>query len=815
MMKVFQDLDVDGSVEGTSFIKTGGTSSQFLKADGSIDSTAYAGAYVHPTYNGDDFSVDTGALTGAVVVSDIDINLTSDGLGHVVDANAYIATRTLTLANLGYTGATNANNYVHPSYATTDINTSTSTIIDSITTNSTGHITAMGTRVLTLGNLGFTGATNANYITNNNQLSNGAGYITAAGNSNLSAEAVEDIMGAAWISGTNNTFVYDDAAGTLRINSVNTNTVYTHPSYASTNINTSGATIVDIITTNGTGHVTALGTRVLTLAELGYTGSTTANNYVHPTYAGDDMAVDTGALTGAVVISDLDFNVTTDTQGHVTDANASVSTRTLTLGNLGFTGASNANYITNNNQLSNGAGYITSAGNTNTQRTDEEIRDVAAAQWIDGTNTTVVKDDANNTIKINASGGGGSGTVTSVSGGTGITQTGTSTVNPTISLDYLGTDNFIENQTYNTNNIGKNDTLLVHNVTNGNVQKIKLQDLPSNIFLDSEEWSAKGDVVVGTTNNAAAILSVGSNGKVLTANSFATNGVSWETPTGGSGGGDIEGVTAGDGLGGGGTTGTVSLNVDSTVVRTSGTQTVAGNKTFTGTTIAVTPSVFDDSTKVATTAWVKDQGYGSGGGSSGVSSITGSTGIDASSSTGAVSLTLDLNELTLVTPTTGLKNTDQVAIVDGTASRKVKLDDIRKLDTGTSTNTASGTIIAMVAAETITVGDALYMTSTEGRVGVAHANNGSNDPPCMGIAVNAATNGQTLDVLIHGIADFSVFPLWTVGAVVYLSDSVSGGGGLVSTTAPNDNGDTVQVLGIAMGPDKMLFNPSYNTIIRS
>ena len=87
MMKVFQDLDVDGSVEGTSFIKTGGTSSQFLKADGSIDSTTYAGAYVHPDY------------------------------------------------------------------VTTNINTSGSTIIDSITTNSTGHITGMGTRTLTLGDL--------------------------------------------------------------------------------------------------------------------------------------------------------------------------------------------------------------------------------------------------------------------------------------------------------------------------------------------------------------------------------------------------------------------------------------------------------------------------------------------------------------------------------------------------------------------------------------------------------------------------------------------------------------------------------------
>ena len=71
-------------------------------------------AYSHPTFNGDDFSVDTGALTGATVVSDIDINVTTDGNGHVTDANGSVATRTLTLANLGYTGATNANNYSLP-----------------------------------------------------------------------------------------------------------------------------------------------------------------------------------------------------------------------------------------------------------------------------------------------------------------------------------------------------------------------------------------------------------------------------------------------------------------------------------------------------------------------------------------------------------------------------------------------------------------------------------------------------------------------------------------------------------------------------
>jgi hypothetical protein len=61
-----------------------------------------------------------------------------------------------------------------------DINTSGSTIIDNIFVTD-GVITSMGTRTLTLGDLGYTGATNANYITNNNQLTNGAGYTTNVG----------------------------------------------------------------------------------------------------------------------------------------------------------------------------------------------------------------------------------------------------------------------------------------------------------------------------------------------------------------------------------------------------------------------------------------------------------------------------------------------------------------------------------------------------------------------------------------------------------------------------------------------------------
>lgn len=67
-----------------------------------------------------------------------------------------------------------------------DINTSGATVIDQLNMTD-GVITSHSTRTLTLANLGYTGATNANYITNNNQLTNGAGYVTSDTNTTYSA----------------------------------------------------------------------------------------------------------------------------------------------------------------------------------------------------------------------------------------------------------------------------------------------------------------------------------------------------------------------------------------------------------------------------------------------------------------------------------------------------------------------------------------------------------------------------------------------------------------------------------------------------
>ena len=89
------------------------------------------------------------------------------------------------------------------------------------------------------------------------------------------------------------------------------------------------------------------------------------------------------------------------------------------------------------------------------------------------------------------------------------------------------------------------------------------------------------------------------------------------------GSGDISAVVAGNGLTGGGDA-AAGLSVDSTVVRTTGAQTIAGLKTFSTVPVVGTMATANDSTSAASTAWVNLQGYSTTAGV--VTSLSGSTG---------------------------------------------------------------------------------------------------------------------------------------------------------------------------------------------
>jgi len=105
---------------------------------------------------------------------------------------------------------------------------------------------------------------------------------------------------------------------------------------------------------NPNGYTTNVGDIIGVTAGSGITGGGTSGT-VTINHADTSTQASLTALSGASVVSDIDV----DTYGHVTN----LSTRNMTLSDLGYTGATNANYITNNNQLTNGAGYTTYTAN--------------------------------------------------------------------------------------------------------------------------------------------------------------------------------------------------------------------------------------------------------------------------------------------------------------------------------------------------------------------------------------------------------------------------------------------------------------------
>jgi hypothetical protein len=99
-----------GDFSGNSFIKTGGTSSQFLKADGSVDSTAYG--------TGSVTSVATSApLTGGTITTSGTIGITQA----TTSTNGYLSSTDWNTFNNKLSTATAASTYVPYSGATANL----------------------------------------------------------------------------------------------------------------------------------------------------------------------------------------------------------------------------------------------------------------------------------------------------------------------------------------------------------------------------------------------------------------------------------------------------------------------------------------------------------------------------------------------------------------------------------------------------------------------------------------------------------------------------------------------------------------------
>ena len=300
-----------------------------------------------------------------------------------------------------------------------------------------GVLTSFASRTLTLANLGYSGAANANYITNNNQLTNGAGYTTNTGTVTGTVSASESI----------NTIAQRNSSGYLFASYFN----------GSGTFSTSGASSgMGLFTgTNGSDtygrSFTAAAARTLLNVANGATNVTTnsqiANGAGYVTSSGNTTigtSTNIGVSAGGAVLSSVNL-----TQGVIT----SFVTRTMTLGNLGYTGATNANYITNNNQLTNGAGYTTSVG---------DITNVSAGSGLTG--------------------GGSSGSVT-------------------LNVDYTGSDSLI--MAAPGGSVPDGDDYMIYGADSsggGDTGKVQFVDIPLSIFDNDAGFSGSGVTAVATSS---------------------------------------------------------------------------------------------------------------------------------------------------------------------------------------------------------------------------------------------------------------------------------------------------------------------------
>jgi len=186
--------------------------------------------------------------------------------------------------------------------------------------------------------------------------------------------------------------------------------------------------------TNNSGYVTASTTSLSNYMRLNATADVTNYSHVHTFYTNGNIATPSGAQSSlqcynATAGNDafMTFHVGGDfacyfgldggtnklsVGGWSMGANSYEiyhSGNKPSLATLGFTGASNANYITNNNQLTNGAGYLT-ASSTQSKYVRSDTADTASGQitfsagGVFATNgVRVYRQNTNSTIWFNGS----------------------------------------------------------------------------------------------------------------------------------------------------------------------------------------------------------------------------------------------------------------------------------------------------------------------------------------------------------------------------------------------------------------------------
>ena len=341
---------------------------------------------------------------------------------------------------------------------------------------------------------------------------------------------------------------------------------------------------------------------------------------------------------------------------------------------------------------------------------------------------------------------------------------------------------------------------------------------------------ATGDVYYRNASGVFTRLSAGSDADVLT---LASGIPSWATPTAG----DITGVTAGDGLSGGGSSGGVSLALD--LVSNGGLEIQSAEVS-----VAQGISQYDvaqfasgvvdndflriDGTAVegrSASEVLSDIGAGAAAGSSSIvtvgildaGSITSNFGtIDTGSSTITTTGSLQIQTIDYTDGDLAMTIADGGGVtfaqdVTTATDKNVVLGDGANVSISTpllanADHTTTGITAEMLAGGAISAFDLVCVHTVTQEVVEADASAYAT-ARVIGIAPAAISDTATGTVLLQGFIRDDTWN-WTTGSTLYLSETA----GAMTHTAPTTDGAFVQVVGVALEPDVVYFNPSMDVI---
>ncbi|QDP58792.1 MAG: hypothetical protein Unbinned80contig1000_1 [Prokaryotic dsDNA virus sp.] len=133
------------------------------------------------------------------------------------------------------------------------------------------------------------------------------------------------------------------------------------------------------------------------------------------------------------------------------------------------------------------------------------------------------------------------------------------------------------------------------------------------------------------------------------------------------------------------------------------------------------------------------------------------------------------------------------------------------LNSGVADTEVSGTLAMFTAAEDLTAGEVVCFKS-DGKVHKAVATAAATSR-CVAMAIAPTSANAMGPFLLKGFARFdSEFPQWTVGGTLFTPEQETSSKNVPEQTAPDTDGDFVQVIGYAISADAIYFDPDSTVI---